>query len=278
MLGKGKTSVLRVVAAMIVAIIAFVCLCAVFRFAWAANPVEGDASKGGSVVQRDASDQESDSSAASGSSASSGLSGSSKGPDSARDTQSGDSVLTDASDGSAIQEEESPQPLDAEGNVINEGQVSDSSFLYDAAIADLAGADAYYDGQTVQVTGEAVGEAIAPFGSSGEGSDQVRVTLYEAASGSSVTVCMTAADASKIKIYGAYGKTGATLRVRGTFNLACKEHEGESDIHAETVFVVSQGSVHPDDFDLEEFAPGFAALACGFVLMVAFWRIKERSR
>lgn len=272
MLGNGKAPALRIAIASLAIAVVLVCLCMVFNPAWAAGSLEGDASEGGSVVQRDASDQEPDSSAASGSSESSGASSP------VQDGQSGGSVSTDASEESATQEESSPQPLDAEGNVINEGQVSDSSFLYDAAIADLAGADAYYDGQTVQVTGEAVGEAIVPLGSSGEGSDQVRVTLYEAASGSSVTVCMTAADASKIKIYGAYGKTGATLRVQGTFNLTCKDHEGESDIHAESVVVVSQGSVHPDALIPEEFIPGAVALACGFVLMAVFWRIKERSR
>ena len=253
MLGNGKALALRIAIASLAIAVVLVCLCMAFNPAWAAGSLEGDASEGGSVVQRDASDQKSDSSAASGSSKSSGESGS------AQDGQTGGSVSTDASEESATQEESSPRPLDAEGNAINEGQVSDSSFLYDAA-------------------GEAVGEAIVPLGSSGEGSDQVRVTLYEAASGSSVTVCMTAADASKIKIYGAYGKTGATLRVQGTFNLTCKDHEGESDIHAESVVVVSQGSVHPDALNPEEFIPGAVALACGFVLMAVFWRIKERSR
>lgn len=266
------------VAAFVVAA-AFACLCAGLHPAWAEGSVatgQGDSSKSGTVVQRDASEQESEDESSSGASNSSGLTGANA--SFAQGDQAGSASSEGSSEEDAAQGGDSPQPLDAEGNVINEGQVSDSSFLYDAAIADLAGADSYYDGQTVQVTGEAVGEAIIPLGSSGEGSDLVRVTLYEAASGSSITVCMTAADASKIKIYGAYGKTGATLRVQGTFNLTCDEHEGESDIHAETVVVVSQGSVHPDDLNPEEFIPGVAALACGLVLMVVFWRIKERSR
>ena len=56
---------------------------------------------------------------------------------------------------------EAPKPVDNPDNSIDDGQTSDNSFLYDASIADLAGADSYYDKQTVQVTGEVVGEAIA---------------------------------------------------------------------------------------------------------------------
>ncbi len=179
--------------------------------------------------------------------------------------------------GDAPAQEPSPQPLDAQDNAINEGQVSDSSFLYDAAIADLAGADSYYDGQTVQVTGEAVGEAIKSLGEPG-GEDNVRVTLYEASSGSSITACMSAGDADKIKMFGAYGKTGSIVRVQGTFNLTCKQHDGESDIHADVVTVVQQGSDHPDELDPKRFIPGFAAVGVGLVLMLVFWRIKERSR
>ena len=42
----------------------------------------------------------------------------------------------------------------AEGdNAVNTQQLPDSSFIYDTSIVDLSGADAYYDNQTVQVTG-----------------------------------------------------------------------------------------------------------------------------
>ena len=34
-------------------------------------------------------------------------------------------------------------------NLINIQQLPDSSFIYDTSLEDLAGADSYYDGQTV---------------------------------------------------------------------------------------------------------------------------------
>lgn len=217
--------------------------------AWA---VEGDGSSQGSVVS--AGTEISDGKASGGEQAGIGI------PEGPQD---------------AAEPEEAPAPLDASGNEVNDGQVSDTSFLYDAAIADLAGADSYYNGQTVQVRGEAVGEAIRM---SGGPSDMVWVTLADVASNSSVSVVMRQEDAAKIDTYGAYGKTGSWVRVQGVFNLACSEHEGESDIHATSVVVEDQGFEHPDEFDIHAFFPGLAALTVGAFLMLMFWYVRERSR
>ena len=45
-------------------------------------------------------------------------------------------------------------------NQVYVNQLSDSSFLYETSIADLAQADSYYEGQTVMVKGEVVGERV----------------------------------------------------------------------------------------------------------------------
>ena len=169
---------------------------------------------------------------------------------------------------------EAPKPVDNPDNSIDDGQTSDNSFLYDASIADLAGADSYYDKQTVQVTGEVVGEAIAVTGDA----DHAWIVLRDSDTGSTVTVFVRRSDLRKIDTYGTYGTTGTTLRVRGMFNLACSQHEGESDVHAQVVNVVSAGYEHKDVFNVEDFAPGVVALAVGIVLALVFWRMRERSR
>ncbi len=166
------------------------------------------------------------------------------------------------------------EPIDDAGNAIDDGQVSDDSFLYDAAIGDLAGADSYYDKQTVQVTGEVVGEAIAVSGDD----DHAWIVLRDPSSGSTVTAFVRKTDLRKIDTYGSYGATGTTLRVRGQFNLACSQHEGESDVHAQVVSVQSTGSTHVDEFDAGSFIPGIAALLVGGVCSFAYWRMRERSR
>ena len=157
---------------------------------------------------------------------------------------------------------------------IDDGQTSDNSFLYDASIADLAGADSYYDKQTVQVTGEVVGEAIDVTGDA----DHAWIVLRDPDTGSTVTVFMRRSDLRKIDTYGAYGVTGTTLRVRGVFNLACSQHEGESDVHAQVVNTVSAGYEHKDAFDIDDFVPGAVTVVVGIVLALVFWRMRERSR
>ena len=63
-------------------------------------------------------------------------------------------------------------------NAVNTQQLPDSSFIYDTSIVDLSGADAYYDNQTVQVTGEVIGDSIRA-GVSGEASVDHALRLRE---------------------------------------------------------------------------------------------------
>lgn len=163
----------------------------------------------------------------------------------------------------------------ADDNLVNPQQLPDSSFIYDTLIADLATADSYLDGQTVQVTGEAVGDSIR------EGLDgENRWITLQAVDGSyaQVTAYMTAEAAERVDTFGAYGKTGTTLQVRGTFNLACAEHEGLTDLHANHVSVVEKGSVSEEPFEASAFAPGAVLVLLGGVLLLVFYRMRERLR
>ncbi len=161
-----------------------------------------------------------------------------------------------------------------DSNLINPQQRPDSSFIYDSSIVDLSNADSYYDKQTVQITGEAVGDII----DARDG--MVWVTLAEASSSSnaSVAVLMTRESASHIDTLGRYGTTGTMLQVRGVFHLACPEDQGLSDVHATSVAVVTKGSHHADEFRPEAFAVGAALTVVGFALMGLFRYLRERQR
>lgn len=160
-------------------------------------------------------------------------------------------------------------------NLVNPQQLPDSSFIYDASISDLEKADSYMDGQTVQVVGEVVGDRI----NAELDSEHCWLTL-EAVDGSysEVSAYVTSAAARLVDTYGAYGKRGTVLQVRGTFNLACPEHEGLSDLHADHVSVVSKGSQDPDEFAALKFVPGAALLLAGLASMVVFFRMRESRR
>ena len=165
--------------------------------------------------------------------------------------------------------------VDDATNLVNPQQLPDSSFIYDTSIADLAQADSYMNGQTVQVTGEVVGDSIRADLGGG-----YRWITLQATDGSyaQVTAYMTEEAAARIDTFGAYGRTGTMLQVRGTFNLACSEHEGLTDLHANHVSVVKKGETQADEFAMTDFAPGLASIALGGLLVLVFYRMRERQR
>lgn len=163
----------------------------------------------------------------------------------------------------------------AEGdNAVNTQQLPDSSFIYDTSIGDLSGADAYYDNQTVQVTGEVIGDSIR----AGVSGRHRWITLSSPNDSATISVYMSNESAAKIDMFGKYGTTGATLQVRGTYHLVCADHEGLSDLHAEAVTVVAPGEQHPDTFDFRAFVPGIIAVVAGLVLLGVFYWLRERQR
>ena len=150
--------------------------------------------------------------------------------------------------------------------------------MYDTSIMALAGANSSFDNQTVQVVGEAIGDAI---NADWDGSHKW-VTLFarddKTSQTATVSVFMTSETAARIDTFGAYGKTGTTLQVRGTFHLVCPEHEGLSDLHASHVSIVRKGTVKPDELDPKAFVPGAVCLAVGLLVMFAYYRLRERQR
>lgn len=162
----------------------------------------------------------------------------------------------------------------AEGdNAVNVAQLPDSSFIYDTSITDLSTADTYYDKQTVQVTGEVVGDRI----NAGDGR-HCWLQLASPSDSSTVSVYLTNESADKVDTYGAYDRKGTTLQVRGTFNLACPGHDGASDLHAQVVTVTEKGKATPDEFDINAFIPGMVTVMIGLAMMVVFYLLRERQR
>ena len=164
----------------------------------------------------------------------------------------------------------------ADENVVNPQQRPDSSFIYDTPLSALFTADAYFDGQTVQVVGEAIGDAV---NAEADGSQKwITLSAEEQGVTSSVSVYMTDDQASRIDTFGRYGATGTSLQVRGVFHLVCPDHEGITDIHAEVVSVVDQGSTHADGFDPKAFIPGAIVVLVGLAMMGVFYYLRERQR
>ncbi len=163
----------------------------------------------------------------------------------------------------------------SEENRVNPQQKPDSSFIYDTAIADLQEADSYLNDQTVQVTGEVVGDRIKAEFDPGfcwivlQGDNLNR---------SEIPVFLALEYTDLIDIYGAYGRKGATLQVRGTFHLTCPEHQGLTDLHADAVSLVEKGSVTEQVFDIGAFLPGIMLVFTGLVMLLVFRHMREGQR
>ena len=157
---------------------------------------------------------------------------------------------------------------------------SSTNSTMSTSITELSTADASFDNQTVRVTGEAVGDALKVEGASGY--RWITLAESDAESGgttnASISVYMTEQQASLIDTFGAYGSEGTTLQVSGTYHLACTEHFGESELHAETVSLVEAGSTTEEAIALESFIPGVVLIVLGFVLMALYYFLRERRR
>ena len=165
---------------------------------------------------------------------------------------------------------------DAGENTVNARQTADNSFLYDTSIYELSLADATYQGNTVQVVGEVVGDAIRAEGDTGKA--WITLESIENDHESSISVLVGEDALGLIDTFGSYNHKGTTLQVRGIFYLACPSHEGIMDIHAENVTLIAKGSVTQDSFDINAFIPGIVLVVIGLVLTLIYTYLRERER
>lgn len=186
----------------------------------------------------------------------------------------------EAADGTADDEgaepEPEPEPEIDPKNRVNPQQMPDSSFLYDTSIAELANADPYMNNQTVQVVGEAIGDILAAV----DGPSYAWVMLQEKVDNDypQISVLMTRTQSDLIDNLGRYGVQGTKLQVRGQFHLSCPQHDGLTDLHAESVTVVARGSVAPDYLEWKQFLPGVVLFVVAGALLLVFRRLQEGQR
>ncbi len=149
------------------------------------------------------------------------------------------------------------------------------SDVRDVPISDLENADELLDDQIVQITGEVIGDRIYA-----EGDESHCWLVIEARDSSYAEISVYVdVDATKlIDTYGNYGNTGTIVEIYGTFNIACSEHEGLSDLHAEGLSVVSEGSHQSETLNLQAFLPAVVLIVVGLVLLLIFHRLRESKR
>ncbi len=92
----------------------------------------------------------------------------------------------------------------------------------------------FYDGARIEFVGEVVGDIMAR-------EDFVWLNVND---GTRAIGVWAKKDMVKdIKIAGDYNNAGDRIKVNGIFNRACREHGGDLDIHAESIYLIEKG--HP---------------------------------
>jgi hypothetical protein len=99
-------------------------------------------------------------------------------------------------------------------------------------INDLVEESLEYDGQTVSVQGEAIGEVL-------ERGEYAWVNINDG--GNAIGIWMSLEDARKIEFFGDYRNSGDILLVTGVFSRNCVGHGGEVDIHCDKLEIISAG-------------------------------------
>lgn len=126
-----------------------------------------------------------------------------------------------------------------------------STYAQDAAVplsAQLVEGAKEFDGTTVTMVGEAIGEVMYRGDYAWVHVNDDAYTARNVEEGADLggyntgQACWVPADlARKIEICGDYHHEGDVVRIVGVFNAACPEHGGDMDIHASELQIVTPG-------------------------------------
>jgi hypothetical protein len=149
-------------------------------------------------------------------------------------------------------------------------------------ISELVEHMGHYDGKTVTVEGEVVGDVMNRDGgawltvnddpyalrSLEEGGD------FAGVSNSGIGVWVAADMTREIQHTGDYQEKGDRVRISGVFHRACGEHGGDADIHAQSLEVLVRGYRFEHPFQWKKLAVVLLLLFPAVFL----WTVRERTR
>lgn len=124
-----------------------------------------------------------------------------------------------------------------------------------------------FDGMAVTFHGEVIGVMIR--------GDFAWVNVLD--NGYAIGVWVRAEDARKVSVTGDYRHIGDTVEVVGTFHMACPEHGGDLDIHADNFIVVAAGREIDRPISLPLAALSVVLMATAIFVTFYLRRIREEK-
>ena len=126
-----------------------------------------------------------------------------------------------------------------------------------------------YDGKTVTVEGEAIGESMAR----GEYS---WVNINDGSN--AIGIWLKTEDAKKISSFGDYKHIGDTIRITGVFSRNCKEHGGDVDIHSASFTIVSNGTVVKEEIPSNKIIAAVLLLCISGMASFLYFRSLKKNK
>lgn len=132
-------------------------------------------------------------------------------------------------------------------------------------VSRLVGKAAMYDGRTVTLEGELVGDVMK------RGAHEWICVLDD---GTAIGVWADSTTLYSEMLIGGYDAQGDTVRITGEFHRACSDHGGDLDIHLETIELLAPGAkiAHPVPLRRAIAAFMFCISGCLFTFL---WKRRE---
>jgi len=135
--------------------------------------------------------------------------------------------------------------------------------------AEVVEIDRDLNGTVIEFEGEAIGEALH--------ADATHKWVNVLGDGMAVGVYVASDSADLVGTFGDHRHDGDIVRVSGTINVACDEHAGEFDVHAERFEIISQGEVRETPIQPWKAVVGLLGVAVFLVEWRFYGRLKERN-
>ncbi len=125
-----------------------------------------------------------------------------------------------------------------------------------------------FDGRQVDYRGEVIGVMIR--------GDYAWVNISDG--GYAIGVWCTADDARSVSFVGDYSNFGDTVEIVGVYHMACLEHGGDMDIHAESFVISKTGNAIDRAPDLLLVLVSIVLFIVAILVSLNFWRAKKESK
>ena len=120
-----------------------------------------------------------------------------------------------------------------------------------------------FDGQTVTVEGEALGEAMLR-------GEYAWINISD--NTNAIGVWLKASDAQKISVFGDYRHKGDTVKITGIFSRNCAEHGGDVDIHNQAMEIIEKGTNVPETITQTKINAASALFLFALLSAYIYWR------